>query len=673
MGGQGVGATDRRWTGVAWTVLTVTAVLTVASVVAWAVAAPPWHPWLLYSLVDLMMGVVYGVVAWLMLLRGGHLVAWIMAAAGLGGTFSAAVAAWSMVGSAWPVLMPSPIVLGAMYWLWIPGFYALMVVLPWLLPIRRTDRVGRIAIVVGVVFIVVAQLSSMTDPGQVWTPLPLTDPTLRAVRQAVDPWLRPTLILLTVAAAAGVLRRRRRAVPAQRPGLGWLAVGLLLLALATVPLALNATMKVPVTITVVPLLMLAAQAFYPAAVLVVALRQRLWGLELSVRRALVWGLMTSSVIGAYTLGVVLLDAVLPTPSVLPEVLVTAVVAASFQPLRQWVQRRVDRLVHGDTGHPLIRQVADRLRTADRGEQMLGAVADGIATSLRLAAVTVATGDTDPAPPGQPVGGEPVVVHLTSDGRPVGVLRAWPRPGERLGRRAASILADLAPMVTALVELAAAQDELDRSRSRTAQARDEERRRLRRDLHDELGPALSGLGLGLAAGRNMLRDHRHVPAVAAADQLIGRLAAEADRQAAAVRDLARDLMPPLLDDGALTAALDQLRERYEAAGLTVAVQAAPLRLPDGTAVAVYGIVAEAVRNVHRHAGVDQCMISVVNGPDGLEVSVTDHGVGIDDRSTVGVGTRSMHERAAGIGARLTIGAVPGAAGTHVHLVVPAGQP
>jgi len=643
-------------------VLVVTAALTLATVVMSVLAPPPWDPWVLYTVVDVVVGAVYGVVGWLVLRRGGHAAAWIVAAAGVGGALSGALTAWATLGLRWPGLAPPGPVAGGMYWLWIPGYFALTVVLPWLLPVRRSGRLDRAAVVAGAALAPVAMLHATTGAPAPWRTLPYDLPAVEAAGRYLDVlWF-----LLTLAAGAGVLVRRRTAPPDGRPGLGWLAVGVLLLALAILPLAVADVFDIPVATPLAPALMLAAQAFYPAAVLVVVLRQRLWGLRLAVRRTLVWSLMTAIVVGAYTLGVLAVDRVLPAPSVLPEALVTAVVAAAFQPVRQWVQRRVDRLVHGESGQPLIRQVAAGLRYAEPGQQMLDAVGDGIARSLRLAAVTITTG-AHPAPPG--TGPAPLAVPLISD-RTVGVLSAWPRPGERLGRRAASLLTDLAPMVAALVELAAAQDELDRARVHTARARDEERRRLRRDLHDELGPALSGLALGLGAVRNMLRDRRADPAVAAADELVGTLAAEAERRAAAVRDLARDLLPPVLDDGALRPALDQLAERYAAAGLTVEVRAPRTRLPAEVATAAYGIVAEAVRNVHRHAGVERCMIDVVTGPEGLEVSVTDHGVGFPPGRAAGVGTRSMRERAEGIGGRLTVGVPPSGAGTRVALVVPA---
>lgn len=670
--------TGPRWRVVAWAVLTGASALTAASVVAWCVAAPPWHPWMLYTLVDLVIGAVYGVVAWLTLLRRAHLAAWIMAAAGVGGSLSAAAACWSMVAYRWPDLWMTGQLAGVAYWAWVPGFYALVVLLPWLLPVRPLDRSTRVAVGAGAVLIVVAQACALTLPGGLHA-IPLTDDTLLAARAAVDPWLEPALVVLGVAAALGVLARRRTLPRQQRHGLGWLAIGTLLLAAAFLPLALNPAFHVAVPVPFAPLLMLGAQAFFPASVLVVVLRQRLWGLELTIRRTLVWALMTGLVIGAYVVGVLLLGTVMPTTSAVPEAVVTVLLAAGFQPARAWVQGRVDRLVYGDDGPRLIRQVADRLRAAERSTRMLDAVADGIADSLRLASATITLTGVTPVPPrrapaweGPSARGPALVVCLDGGNGSVGELWAWPRPGERLDGRTAALLHDLAPVVTALALLALTQRDLDRSRVRLAQSRDEERRKLRRDLHDDLGPAISGVGLALTAGRNMLRPHRHLSEIAAADDLLGRLVAEMDRQAAGVREIARDLVPPPLEGGGLRPALYRLRERYADAGLTVLVRAPDVELPDTVATAVYGIVGEAVRNVRRHAGVDRCVIDVSVGPDSLVVCVTDEGVGIPAPLVAGVGTASMRERAEGIGAALTIArADPAHArpGTTVQLVLP----
>ncbi|GIF13471.1 sensor histidine kinase [Actinoplanes teichomyceticus] len=654
----------------AWALLTLTGTLGAAAVTGAALARPAWQPTLLYALVDLTDGLVYGAIGWLLLRRGTHPAGWIVAAAGAGGTVAAAATSWALLAQRWPHCWAPPQALSAAGWAWLPGFYAFMVVLPWLLPAGATSRTARTAVAAGTAFIAIAEICVLTAPAP-YGLLPLDDPGLRALRRLVLPWVEPVLVLLCLAAAAGVHLRRRVAPATQRPGLGWLTIGLILLALAFVPLAARWIRPQPLLpATVPPLLMLAAQTCYPAAVLVVVLRQQLWGITLTVRRTIVWGLLTALAVAGYLSTVTLLGTLVPAGQ--SQVLCTALLAAAFAPLRHWVQRRVDVLVHGQPAGPVIRQVGDRLRGAQRGADVLHAVAGAIRSSLRLQQVTITTDDAAlSVRSGTGAGGRPVSVPLRVRGREVGRLQVWPPAGERLDGRGAEVLADLSPVVAALTDLATTHHHLAQARQDVARARDEERRRLRRDLHDGLSPALSGAGLALSAAGNLLAPHRHLPGVADAAALLTHVTADLTRHGDDVRTLARDLLPPMLDEGALLAALHRLRERYAAAGLTVDVVGCAATLSEDTATAIYGIVAEALHNVHRHAHARHCVVRVQATAAELEVTVIDRGIGAG-AARPGLGTRSMRERAHGIGADLTVGPAtdhPGRPGTRVRLTVP----
>ncbi|MEU4398098.1 sensor histidine kinase [Micromonospora orduensis] len=635
----------------AWAVLTATAALTVGAVVAWCVALPAITATQLYSLVDLMDGVVYGSVAWLVLSRqrtGSTMAGWIAASVALGGSLSAFAAQWTLLhpGPAW--------LLSAHHWAWVPGLYALVVVMPWLLPDRRRTAVDRVAVGVGLGYLALLVLLLATGPPPAG-PFPLPS-GVRDVRDTLARPLAPVLPYVLVAlgllAAAGAAWRWRRGPADQRHGMGWVTTGSVLLTVAFLITVLPSV----VPATVPALLMLASQAFFPAAVAVVVLRQQLWGLRLAVRRTLVWYVMTGGVVGAYSVSVTVLDRLLPITSPVPQLLVTGVIAAAFQPVREAVQRRVDRLVHGEGPEPLLHRVAHSLGNPTD-------VGTAVAAALRLAEVRVST--DGPEPPAHD-GGPPVTVPLVSGDRLVGHLHAWPRPGELLGARVTEALTGLAPVVAAVVDLARTNRDLSRSQRRLAEVRDEERRALRRDLHDGLGPALSGIALGLSATRNLLtRDPRR------ADELLERLIVELTSRAEDVRDLAHGLLPPVLADGGLGPAVELLRERYALAGLSVVVRVpAPLEpLSDAVATAAYGVTAEALRNVQRHAGVQRCVVTLERGSDLLRVTVTDNGRGLaTDGTGPGVGMHAMRERADGVGGTLNVApALP--RGTTVCLRIP----
>ncbi|MBB5874413.1 signal transduction histidine kinase [Allocatelliglobosispora scoriae] len=657
----------------AWTVASVTGLLTAAAFAAWIAVQPSATATQLYALVDLADGIVYGAVAWLILGRRTHLTGWIVAAAAIGGAFSAFSSQWELLAVRHPQLWAPDLLIGAHTWAWLPGLYGLVVLLPWLLPADAPGRGLRVvraaAVSLGIGYVIAAVLVALTNPAP-YGLFHVTDPELRRLRVEILGPAMYAVIPLGLLATAGVLRRRHTEPRAQRHGLGWLAVGSTLLSFAFAIASLPPSFAERLPAQAPALLMLASQLFFPAAVLVVVLRQQLWGIDLAVQRTLVWLLMTAVVIAGYTGGVLLLDRVLPADSFVPKVLVTAVLAAAFQPLRQWVQRRVDRLVHGEGREPLMRQVVQRLGSAGHDEPMIDTVASAIASSLRLDRVTItvyplgsAPGAAAGAVPGS--GGPPVRVPLVSGERTVGELVAWPRPGERLGGRAAAALADLAPVAGAVVDLAVTNEALAGSRRRLAEARDEERRTLRRDLHDGLGPALSGIGLGLAATRNLL--HRDL---AAAEQLLERLTEEMNQRAESVRHLARALLPADLADGDLLPALHTLAERYALAGfaVTVSVDPSQRQLSGEVATAVYGVVAEAVRNVHRHARVERCDVLVETQDGELQVTVVDHGTGPTAGRSAGMGLQSMRERADAVGGSLTVEPTR-PTGTTVRLRVP----
>ncbi|MFF4836040.1 histidine kinase [Streptomyces sp. NPDC001315] len=667
-------------------VLVVTWGLAVTALVLMGVADPPWDATQWYFVVDAADAVVYGLVAAVVLSRRMHPVAWLVASTAVGGGVAAvtaqAVTLWARdagpgaVPPSWAVLQGTA---------WIPGTLALVLIVPYLVSEHAPTHAVRTAIGVGIALIVGLLAVRLTDP---W-PWPEGEPSAPfAVRDAgwgrlVEPVQRTLLgcvVVLGLLAAGHAARRRMRDTTGAGRGLGWLAIGTALVAVTFLPLVLF-TGEGPTALRLfTPLTHLASQAFFPAAVLVVVLRQRLWGIDLVVSRALVWWLLTGLLVAGYLLTVAVLGLLLPGEGALGRVLATAAPAAGIQPARGWLQRRVDRLVHGEAAAPALSRVGRHLGSAAGPQQALAGMAENIAASFNLGSVVVLDEDGKArVTVGDPAGSEPVVVALVVRQRAAGTLVVTARPGERLDRRARSALDEVAPVVATAVHLAAVTRELRESRGRLAAARDDERRALRRELHDQLGPALAGIGLGLAAARNM------VPQDSPADPLLARLRSEVDARVEEVRVLARGLVPPVLAELGLVPALRELVMRHEADGLIVVVRADnDLVHGDGTrdptakgpdvprevAGTVYAVVAEALRNVVRHAGARTCAVTVTGlapaAGDLLTVSVEDDGRGIGPRARPGIGTQSLRERAEALGG--TIGWEGGAGGQGTRLVL-----
>jgi signal transduction histidine kinase len=214
-----------------------------------------------------------------------------------------------------------------------------------------------------------------------------------------------------------------------------------------------------------------------------------------------------------------------------------------------------------------------------------------------------------------------------------------------------LLEDLARQAGVAAHAVRLTNDLQRSRERLVAAREEERRRLRRDLHDGLGAQLAGLNVQMGVLRRLIPSDPQ-----AADELVVELRTELRSAIADIRRLVYDLRPPALDDLGLAAALRQLAERYSAeeAGLRVHVEVPAIlpRLPAAVEVAAYRIFQEALTNVVRHARARTCAatLSVV---EEVCLEITDDGIGLPPGHSAGVGLISMRERAEELGGNCAI--------------------
>jgi len=211
-------------------------------------------------------------------------------------------------------------------------------------------------------------------------------------------------------------------------------------------------------------------------------------------------------------------------------------------------------------------------------------------------------------------------------------------------------------------------ELSASRARLVTAREEERRRIRQDLHDELGPTLAAIA-------NQV-ERAAVDVAADPDGATARLDGVAEEVRATVRSvraLVEGLRPAALDQLGLVGAVQELARRLAAPGLSIEVVGeGPLDdLPAAVEVGAYRIVGEALTNVVRHSGASRSQVRLHRAGEHLEVVVDDDGQGLGG-APAGVGRRSMAERAAELGGRCTTGPGPDG-GTRVRARLPVVAP
>jgi two-component system NarL family sensor kinase len=409
----------------------------------------------------------------------------------------------------------------------------------------------------------------------------------------------------------------------------------------------------------------------PAAITIGILRYRLFDIELVINRTLVYGSLTVCIVIAYVAIVGALSALIDRSGV-AGVLAAGLVAAGFQPLRLRLQRRADRWVYGDRADPYaaLARLGERLRATLAPNEVVQTVVDSVTEALRLRYASIEF-DRDgmaevAAAHGERGSGELRHVPLIYNGESIASLVVQVPPGRQLTAPDERLLEDLAQHAGPAVHAVRLNADLQRSRERLVTAREEERRRLRRDLHDGLGPALAGMAMQLDAARAKATD----PQI---ERLLAELRSETRDAIADIRRLVYELRPPALDELGLVGALRERAARLSAgdSGLSVAVQAPDLPpLPAAVEVAAYRIAAEALVNVSRHAGARSCSVGL-SLDDGLVVEVVDDGRGIGEGRS-GVGLTSMRERAAELGGTLVIQPRPGR-GTLVRAELPIEAP
>jgi signal transduction histidine kinase len=470
------------------------------------------------------------------------------------------------------------------------------------------------------------------------------------------------------AAVWAVRVRFRRADGVQRLQLLWLAYGALLIPLALV-VCLAEGLVGGRADSLTGVVLVAALTVVPASIGVALLRYRLLDIELVLSRTLVYAVLTACVVGGYLAVFLVLDRLVPVRG-LAGVIAAGLVALAFQPLRAFLQHRVERLVYGERSDPYaaLAHLGQRLETAPDPAQVSTTIVDDVSAAFRLGYCAIALGcqgDGEIAAERGRSGHEPqMVVPLSYQGEVIGELIAEPAPKSTLTSADRRLLEDLARQAGVALHRVRLLADLQRSRERLVLAREEERLRLRRDLHDGLGPTLAALVFKTGLVRdNVRRDPER------ADRLLQELGSETRDAIADIRRLVYGLRPPELDELGLTGALhEHATQLADDARLDVNIDADDLpALSPAVEVAAYRIVIEALTNAARHAHATRCDVAVrLNGD--LQLEITDDGIGLPEPLTAGVGLRSMRERAGELGGSVDIGRAPNA-GTRVAVRLP----
>lgn len=388
----------------------------------------------------------------------------------------------------------------------------------------------------------------------------------------------------------------------------------------------------------------------------------------AINRSIVYAALTGAILLIYAASVVVFRALLPgdTPYAVA-LMSTGAGALLALPLRDRLQRTVNRLMYGDRHEPYraISRLGGQLEATAATNDLPGVVVSTVAEALRLPYVAMALegerGLVVAASHGRrtpDAAAELLRLPLVVGGQTIGELLLAPRGhDEGFNEADMRLLHDLARQAGPAIQASRLTADLRSSRERLVTTREEERRHLRRELHDGVGPTLAGTLMKVEAARSRLATHPQE-----ADRLLVDLASDTRRTIDEVRRLTYDLRPPALDELGLVGALREHAARFEDAGdgsLSISIEA-PLpstALPAAVEVAAYRIAVEALTNVARHSGARTSVVRLAVDEHELVVEVEDDGGGMQAAGTPGVGLRSMRERAEELGGSLSVATAP----------------
>jgi len=483
---------------------------------------------------------------------------------------------------------------------------------------------------------------------------------------------------------AQIYRYRQVSTPQERQQTKWVVFGasialLGLLLLAFLPLAVLPLFFPLQRLPLLPSVLLLTGVYLvllliPFALAMAVLRYHLWDIDVLINRTLVYGGLSACTIALYMLIVVALGTVLRAESNLwLSLFATGLVAVLFQPLRARLQRGVNRLLYGQRDEPytVIARLSLRLKEQLSPDTVLLTIVETVAQALRLPYVAIVWKHEETFEPAASYGRpteELVSLPLIYQGETIGQLHLAPRArGEAFTPADQHLLDELARQAGLAAHAVCLATDLQKARERLVLAREEERRRLRRDLHDGIGPTLASLSQRIDTAAHLIsRD----PEAAIAQ--LGTLKTQIKSTIADLRRVVYTLRPPVLDElGLISAIQEHVMHLQEVHSLRVTVEA-PGDVPELSAaveVAAYRIILEALTNVERHAHAQHCFVNL-SFPDerSLCLTIVDNGCGLPGAYHVGVGITSMRERATELGGECMITSQP-ESGTRVQVRLP----
>ncbi len=617
-----------------------------------------------------------------------HRVGWVLCLAGFTWATSSATYLYGTVGLDYPAIhLPTPDVVVQIGFYYPVGLYLILVELllifpsgrlssPWWNVVRWLGVLGAVGASLSIGF--GSPLAMIGEFGDVANPLHVPGAAGTALEFAGVGFL--LMFAMGVPAGVSMVRRLRRATGVERVQLRWIALATSVLVVTYVVhlIAVMRFVERPWYWIVFSFWGLALNSIGIITGIAI-LRHRLYDIDIAIQRSVLYaGLI--AIIATLYLGLISLLEFASSgfgagspPTWVSSLLVACGFALVVHPVREWLEGYVNRWLYGERDNPeeILTRLGVQLETAGAPAEVLGQVTDTVRELLRLPHASIALRSGDRlvvATESGMAGSEQVGVPMIYQHESIGELRVTPRgPGEGFSRADRVVLEGIARQTAIAAYALRVTGELQLARERLVTTREEERRRLRRDLHDGLGAQLAALTLQANGVRRLLYGEP-----ARADAELATIQTELRAAIGDIRRLVHGLRPPALDEFGLMAALRSRLIAYESGAGMVEVafdaHGDDSTVPAAIEVAIYRIVEEALTNAIRHAAARHVWVLLEMGSE-VRLTIVDDGRGIPTQYAPGVGIHSMRERTEELGGDFEIGTVGAAGGTRIDVTIP----
>lgn len=566
-------------------------------------------------------------------------------------------------------------------------------------PSGQIGRWWQIPRIAGLIGALVASIYFLTAPavmgyefGMVPNPFEVTNPDIRRVLDNLvsTNWTNFKLLLAAnIVVSGGLLLRLRSPQLVERQQVKWISW---IVVLVSFLFALHVTAHDQNWFTErIGWAIATAWGFglllLPLGIVIAILRFRLFDIDFLFNRTVLYSVLAAIGIVSYLLLAAVFAATLSALGIaqsrqaISSVLATAMIAALFQPLRDVLRGVANRRLFGDRNDPAkaIQRLGFSVQTALVADETLPIVAQTIVDSIRSPGVEISLFRTSEpnlvATAGSVLQGAfDVLMPLTFQNQMLGEMRVCERtPGEPFNGADQDTIASLARQTAIIGYALLLNADLQGARASLVTARENERVRLRRDLHDGLGSQLATFIVQSGSVRRWIRSDPERAEAELIELQSGMREAIGD-----MRRLVNNLRPPALDELGLVTALQTRFATFPSGAL--GDSETPLRvtftassvmddLSAAESVAIYRIVEEAMTNVVRHARASKVRVILEKLESGaVRLSITDDGQGIAADAPSGIGIESMRERAMEVGGTFSIGSnVP--RGTRIDVTIP----